>query len=588
MRGEGERMGVVRILLPLPRALARVSPRVGGPLLGAALLRCLTPGWVWMRPQPPARRLAWSAEAVAAYRVLLVGEHPRLRDRDGLARSLAVYANALSLAGRHQDALMAADESLTVPGARTSRAQAASVLHTRAQTLTEAGPLEEALEAARECVAAYRHAVPRRRDRPLGTLAGALRTYALVLGGLGRAEESVAVYEECAGLLRDMSFRQRQHVQLVRPRVLVELTGGLRALGRYGEAVEVGAEAREATDEFPAWIYPEIMLPLRARLLTDLARCQELTGDLPRARETAEQAVAVSRTLAERNAAIGEPWLVEALECLAHHLGRLKETGEERLALRELADLCTRLTVSSPEVYEPRLAQALDDLAFCCEAEGADREAVEAGEQSVAAYRSAAEHSPQTYEPELARALANLTNRYYGTGSPDAAVAAGREALAITRRLAESDWDTYQPLTPRRLRVLARALRHAGDDAGALACYEEAETILRELMEGTDPERYETGLAVTLAALATTLRTAAKAHLTGDRVDEAVTALRSLLALTRRTDQTDVHAACLTAFAVARAQAPDEVRSAWQRVTADPYPSFVYRIPAAHKASATN
>ncbi|WP_141698404.1 hypothetical protein, partial [Streptomyces lushanensis] len=70
-------MGTARILLPPLRLLARISVRTGGPLLGAALTRCLTPGWVLLRAQPTTRRLAWSEEAVAVFRALGAGEGGR-------------------------------------------------------------------------------------------------------------------------------------------------------------------------------------------------------------------------------------------------------------------------------------------------------------------------------------------------------------------------------------------------------------------------------------------------------------------------------------------------------------------------------
>ncbi|NUJ99569.1 tetratricopeptide repeat protein [Streptomyces lunaelactis] len=569
-------MGVVWILLPLLRTLARVSVRAGGQLLGVALLRCLTPMWVLVRPQAMARRLAWGEEAVAVYRALMVGGRPRQGHRNGLARSLALYAHVLQLSGRYEEALAAADESLAVPGARASATQNAYTLHVRAQALAETDRLDEALTVARECVAAYRHAVPRRRDRSLGSHLGALRTYAWVLGRLPRVAESVAVYLECHALLRDMSLWQLIPVQSVQARVLIELTGGLCNLGRYDEAVAAGTDARKWTDSLGPRLYPELQ-PLRAQLLTDLAWSYGATRDLPRACDTAEEAVALCRALAERDPATGEPCLVLALECLAHHLGELDVLAGERRVLRELADLCARLARTLPDDYEPRLATALDVLAFRHWRQGAHRKAVESTERSADAYRSAAGRNPQAYEPELARVLADLSARQCGRGNADAAVANGREALAITRRLAESEGDTYQPLIAERLQFFAQALRRTGDGPGALACYEEAETVLRALMADADPESHEAELAAILSALAATLRTTAEAHLTAGRADEAVTALRRLLALARRADRSDVHAACLTAFARARAQAPDEVGQAWQRATTDPFPSFVYR-----------
>ncbi len=95
-------MGLVRTLLPLPRAVARLSPRAGGPLLGAALLHCLAPGWVLLRPAPTERRVAWAKEAVAVYRTLVEVADPRPRHRDLLARALAQHAATLGYVGRHE------------------------------------------------------------------------------------------------------------------------------------------------------------------------------------------------------------------------------------------------------------------------------------------------------------------------------------------------------------------------------------------------------------------------------------------------------------------------------------------------------
>ena len=85
-------MGLVRILLPLPRAAAKWAPEKGGPLLGAALSYCVTPSWAGLPPPSPARRLAWAEEAVEVYR--------GTADTEGLSRALALRAHALLLSGR--------------------------------------------------------------------------------------------------------------------------------------------------------------------------------------------------------------------------------------------------------------------------------------------------------------------------------------------------------------------------------------------------------------------------------------------------------------------------------------------------------
>ncbi|MFF3879333.1 hypothetical protein [Streptomyces sp. NPDC001978] len=570
-------MGLLRAILPLPRAAARLSPRVGRPLLGAALMHCLAPAWVLLRPPSPKRRLAWAEEAVAVYRTLVEAEIPRPRHRDLLARSLTQHASALLLVGRYEQACTALEASLAVPGARWSPAQRAALLHLRAQAQFDLDRHDEALASAGECVAAYRRLVSTGRERALGGLPGALRTYALVLGALGRTGESVAAYEECAGLLQAMSLRELGRVLLVRARVLGELTSGLRDLGRYEEALTVGREAWEAADRVLVWTLPDAVRPLRIRLLADLARCHEATRDLPTARTTADEAVAEARTLIDRNPTAGERWLTVTLDCLADLLGELEERAEELSTRRELADLYASLAAEQPEVYNPLLAQNLERLADCHEATGDRRAAVKATERSVAAYRRAADHNP-LYEPQLARVLANLSLCRQDDGDLDGAVTVAREAVALTRRLAESDWPTYHALTARRLAVLGRGLRHSGDYAAAVACYEESESILQDVMEGAAADRHASALAAAQSGLAVSLAAAVRAHLAGGHSADTVATLRSLLALTRRTDQTDIHALCVTTFADARAEHGEAAVRAWRRATGEGFPTFVYRL----------
>ncbi|WP_020116688.1 hypothetical protein [Streptomyces canus] len=319
-------MGLARILLPLPRAAARLAPERGGPLLGAALSYCLTPSWAGLRSPSPARRLAWADEAVAVYRAT--------DDADGLGRALALRAHALLLSGRYEEACAGVADAVAVPGAQASPALTAFAGDVRAQALAGADRTEEAVSVARACVEAYRGlSGPERRERALGSLPGALRTYGMLLAAVGRTEESVAVYEECAALLAAMSLRELSHVELVRPRVLAELVGGLRASGRYKDALGVGPEAREALRGPVAWAVPEIVLPLRVRLLVDLARCHSATGAPVEARACAVEAVAEARK------PLGASALPAALTCLADVLGELGEQDRESDIRRELGEL---------------------------------------------------------------------------------------------------------------------------------------------------------------------------------------------------------------------------------------------------------
>ncbi|MFF5304337.1 hypothetical protein ACFY5F_33735 [Streptomyces sp. NPDC013161] len=561
-------MGPVRMLLPLLRVTARVTPPgVGGALLGAALLHCAAPGWVLLREPSFARRSVWAEEAVAVYRPMADRAHSAQRHRDALSRALVVHARVLVLSERLAEASTAAAAAAAVPGARLSPALTACVVQTRAQVLVHGGRAEEALTSARECVELYRGmAPPRPRDRRLGTLAGALHTQALAFAALGRTAEAVAVYQECAALLRAMSVRELARHMRLRPRVLVELTGGLRALGRYEDALALGPEAREEVYGVGARFYPGFVLPLRVRHLTDLAYCHRATGAFAAARTSADEAVAEARELTDQ-----PERLAEALRCRAVMLTEQEAHDDELSILTELADLYTRLAADRPEAFAGLLADVLDDLAHCHTRSGDRLMAVADTEGAVAASRRA----PHP-EDQLARLLANLSARQQDADDVRSAVSNAREAVALTRPFVESDRETYRALIARRLRVLARALGRTGDHMAAVACYEEAESFLRDPPgdPGTDAD-----LALTVSGLSVALTRAALAGLGAGRPEEAVAALRSLLALTRRSDAADVHARCVITFARARAERPDDIDivRAWEQAVGQPYPTFVYR-----------
>ncbi|MFJ2089418.1 hypothetical protein ACIOEW_09115 [Streptomyces sp. NPDC087901] len=568
-------MGAVRMLLPLLRAAAgRDGRRPGGGLLAVALLRCSSPRWTLVRPKPLERRLVWSEEAVSVGRAAVVRARPGAPGL--LARSLVLQAQLLIQASRYEEALAAAEGSISIPDSHASSSQDAFSHLMRTLALAWLGRPDEALVAARHSVAVYRSAVPRRADRHLGSTAAALRAQAWVLGRAGRTAESVTVYFECAELLRSLPLWQQARLVLLESRVLAELTGGLRVLGRFGEGVEVGDGAGERIAPFAARFHPEARL-LRAGLLIELAWCLGATGDLPRARATAEEAVARCRALHGSDPAVDESLLVLALECLAHHLDRLDAHAEERAVCEELVVIGERLAVTAPDAHEPGLAVALDSLAHCHAREGEGHAAAAATERCVELYRRAVRRDPLLYETELARTLANLSIRLRVTDAFDGAVAAAGEALSITRRLAESGGEVQRSAVTDRLRILGRARYRAEDDEGAAACFEEAETLLRELMAAGNPGPHEAGLAAAQSWLAKALRAAADGHLDAGRADAAVEALRRMKELTGRTTLTDVHAACVSAFARARDRDPEGVRQAWWRATGEPWPSFVYR-----------
>ena len=161
-------MGLVCALPPLPRAAARLAPRVGRPLLGAAPMHCLVPGWVLLRPPLPMSRPAW------------------------------------------------AEAALAVPAVRWPPARRASLLHLRTQALFGLGRLDEALMSTGKRVAAYRRLVLARRERALTRVslvwARMLGELTSGLGALSQYEKALAVGREaCDAADRVFAWTPARH-----------------------------------------------------------------------------------------------------------------------------------------------------------------------------------------------------------------------------------------------------------------------------------------------------------------------------------------------------------------------------------------
>ena len=88
----------------------------------------------------------------------------------------------------------------------THDAELAGCLHRLTKRLAEAGHRGEALETAREAVAAYR-SLARRRPEDFGRgLAGALRTYASVLEWAGRKADAARIRQESEAMTEETAL----------------------------------------------------------------------------------------------------------------------------------------------------------------------------------------------------------------------------------------------------------------------------------------------------------------------------------------------------------------------------------------------
>ncbi|MFE6977990.1 hypothetical protein [Streptomyces sp. NPDC057682] len=408
---------MVRTLLPLLRAAAgRDGRRPGTALLVAALIRVSSPRWVLLRPRPLGERLALNAEAVRLSRWAVGRE--RFNHAALLARSLVLRSGLLLDAERYDEALTTADESLAVPDLPTAARPTAYAELVRALCLASLGRLDEALTAADRAEAAYRTAPPRGTGRRPGSLVAALRARAWVLGRLGRTTDSVEAYRRCRAAFEEARFLEQTRLHALGARALGELTGALRALDRFGEAVETGGKALEQLTPLMLRVAPELAA-LRAALLVDLARCLDATGEPTRARATAEEAVTACRTLTGPG---DGALLLLALDGLAGHLERAGEHTREQVLREEHLALCAQLVAGGSVGHEPVLVEALDSFT----GHPADEDG-ETGARPGAATRSV-----------LAPALARIAVRHLDAGRTD-------ETVAALRRLWDLEGRTERP-----------------------------------------------------------------------------------------------------------------------------------------------
>ena len=132
------------------------------------------------------------------------------------------------------------------------------------------------------------------------------------------------------------------------------------------------------------------------------------------------------------------------------------ETAGEAVAIRR------QLAEASPAAYLPDLAGSLNNLANRLGESGRREEALETAGEAVALYRQLAEASPAAYLPDLAGSLNNLANRLGESGRREEALETAGEAVALCRQLAEASPAAYLPDLATSLNNLANRLGEAG------------------------------------------------------------------------------------------------------------------------------
>jgi tetratricopeptide (TPR) repeat protein len=250
-------------------------------------------------------------------------------------------------------------------------------------------------------------------------------------------------------------------------------------------------------------------------------------GKMEEARAASEEAVAMSRRLADLDPEQFEPELADALEGLAGRLMHLGE-GEAALAVMEDAvDLYRHLVATRPDAFLPPLATALGNLSTSFRRLNRPAEALAAIDESVVLYRQLAATSTDSLDrQELAHALSNRSEALTARGQHQAALKDIEEAVAIERDLVEADRDAFLPDLAIMVSDLADRLATLGRAEDALDAVAEAVAYFRRLAAAR-PNVFLKDLAVSLDRLSDALGELG-------RHEEALATMEEVVAIRRR------------------------------------------------------
>lgn len=268
-----------------------------------------------------------------------------------------------------------------------------------------------------------------------------------------------------------------------------------------------------------------------ASALNSLAKRLTDVGRLSRAVHVSEEAVLISRELAEIDSAIYLPVLAGSLHNLSNCLEGVGRREEGLAAMQEAVFIRRRLAVANPSVYLPDLAMSLSNLSTCLGSVGRPAEGLTPAQESVTVYRQLAETDPAIYFPGLAASLNNLSVRLGDAGRREEGLAAIQEAVAIYRRLAEADPPSYLPDLANSLNNLAIALAGSGRWEEGLAAVQEGLKIRRQLV-AVNPIAHLPDLAMALNNLSIFLGQ------TG-RQEEGLTAMREAVVIRHQLAETN-------------------------------------------------
>ena len=251
---------------------------------------------------------------------------------------------------------------------------------------------------------------------------------------------------------------------------LNNLAGRLSDLGRREEALGSAQEAvtimRTLAERRPDAFLPDLAGSLNnlANRLSDLGRREE-------ALDSAQEAVTIRRGLAERRPNAFLTGLATSLSNLAIMLGELGRREEAIQTAQEAVTIRRVLVERGPDAFLPDLAASLNNLASMLSLLGRREEALQNAQEAVMIYRTLAKRRPDAFLPDLATSLGTLHVCHMALAQLAEARMAIGEAMRLLTPLFGKLPQAFAPLMDRIVRGYVKVSREAGEplDEGALA-----------------------------------------------------------------------------------------------------------------------
>jgi tetratricopeptide (TPR) repeat protein len=405
---------------------------------------------------------------------------------DARAMRLTEFATHLADLGRHEEALAASTEAMTLhhrladhdPGRRTTRAWASTKV-THANRLWAAGRTDEAEAATDEALAIYRPLAEQGLPDDVMTLAKVLNNAAGQQSVAGRNGEAIELLQESLQIRRRFAGAADGSPEPV-AKALLNLAEMLGDAGRDDEALAAAEEAAALYRRLHA-VEPHVHRRMLAEALIVAGDRHDEMRHHEDAVAALAEAVQLLRTLAEAEPALFQARLAEALGRLGHHLESAQRWQAAVEPRQQSVDLLRPLAVADAAVRRT-LAGELCDLGALLGELGRPRGAAESLREAVSVLR----RLPLPADKDqnlLAMALSNLGSVLPAMKAPlDEVLPLLHESVRIRRALVQHDPRQYEPGLATSLHNLGATLSNAGDDRNARGPAAEAVRIRRRLV----------------------------------------------------------------------------------------------------------